>query len=126
MKAGGVLITKFGWASVFYVPGTLTLIWAVLWFWVVYDSPAKERVLIGSKLTSYNDLEIPLKHPTISEEEYSYITKDKVKFDEISFKKVGLTVLKLLKEPSVWVYIIVMCGQSYLFFMVRVKFCSFL
>ena len=62
------------------------------------------------------------KHPTISKEEYNYITKDKVKSDEISFKKVGLTVLKLLKEPAVWVYIIVMCGQSYLFFMVRDNF----
>ena len=96
--------------------GSLTLIWAILWFWLVYDTPSS--------------------HPTISKEELEYITKDKntrlgflmlfpVKSrqienpqfsDEISFKNVCLTMWKLIKEPSVWTYIFVMCGQSYVFF----------
>ena len=36
--------------------------------------------------------------------------------DEIGFNKVCLTMWKLIKEPSVWTYIFVMCGQSYVFF----------
>ena len=37
--------------------GSLTLIWAILWFWLVYDTPSS--------------------HPTISNEELEYIIKDK-------------------------------------------------
>ena len=45
---GGVIVEQYGWPSIFYCSGGLTLIWAVFWYFLVFDSP--------------------LKHPTISDE----------------------------------------------------------
>ncbi|XP_061718514.1 putative inorganic phosphate cotransporter isoform X1 [Cydia pomonella] len=58
----GPLVEKFGWASAFYVPGVLTLIWCAVWWYIVADSPAE--------------------HPRISDKERKYIQDalgDKVK-----------------------------------------------
>jgi len=49
----GYIAHYMGWASVFYVTGVVTIIWAGLWFWLVYETPSV--------------------HPTISDEEYNYI-----------------------------------------------------
>lgn len=40
MPICGFLISSFGWASVFYMTGGLGLIWAIVWFMVVYETPA--------------------------------------------------------------------------------------
>ena len=45
---GGVIVEHYGWPSIFYGSGGLTLIWAVFWYFFVFDSPSE--------------------HPTISEE----------------------------------------------------------
>ena len=45
---GGVIIEHFGWPHMFYFSGGLTLIWAIFWYFLVFDSPSK--------------------HPTISDE----------------------------------------------------------
>ncbi|CAH0564805.1 unnamed protein product [Brassicogethes aeneus] len=57
LPACGFLISTVGWASVFYVTGTIGLVWSILWFFLVYDSPAEhpritaeEREAIESKI----------------------------------------------------------------------------
>lgn len=49
----GFLIDNFGWESVFYVTGCVGTLWAVLWFFLVFDNPSD--------------------HPRISPEERQYI-----------------------------------------------------
>ena len=53
MPVCGFLIATVGWESVFYVTGVVGLVWSVVWFFVVFDSPAQ--------------------HPRISQEERQYI-----------------------------------------------------
>jgi ACS family sodium-dependent inorganic phosphate cotransporter len=53
MPVCGFLIASLGWESVFYVTGVVGLAWSVVWFFVVFDSPAQ--------------------HPRISQEERRYI-----------------------------------------------------
>ncbi|XP_037031360.1 sialin [Bradysia coprophila] len=57
MLMAGILAGNWGWESVFYVMGGLSLIWTVLWVWLVQDTPnkqplisAEERILITSSL----------------------------------------------------------------------------
>ncbi|XP_013108812.2 sialin [Stomoxys calcitrans] len=40
MPVCGFLISVAGWASVFYVTGVVGLIWSVLWFTLVFETPA--------------------------------------------------------------------------------------
>lgn len=49
----GVLISYFGWESVFYVTGLVGLLWSILWFALVFETPAS--------------------HPRITPEEREYI-----------------------------------------------------
>lgn len=49
----GYLISSLGWPSVFYFTGAIGLVWSILWFVVVFDSPAQ--------------------HPRITEEERTEI-----------------------------------------------------
>lgn len=53
MPICGFLIASLGWESVFYVTGSIGLVWSVAWFLLVFDSPAQ--------------------HPRISVEERRYI-----------------------------------------------------
>jgi ACS family sodium-dependent inorganic phosphate cotransporter len=53
MPVCGFLIASVGWESVFYVTGVVGLVWSIVWFFVVFDSPAQ--------------------HPRISQEERRYI-----------------------------------------------------
>ncbi|XP_060522058.1 sialin isoform X1 [Cylas formicarius] len=41
MPVCGFLISTVGWASVFYVTGAVGLVWSILWFFLVFDSPAQ-------------------------------------------------------------------------------------
>lgn len=53
MPICGYLIAAFGWESVFYVTGLISLAWSILWMVLIYDSPAE--------------------HPRISDEERRFI-----------------------------------------------------
>ncbi|KAL0821741.1 hypothetical protein ABMA28_005164 [Loxostege sticticalis] len=58
----GPLMEKFGWASAFYVPAVLTVVWCFFWWYLVADTPAD--------------------HPRITDSERKYILEalgDKVK-----------------------------------------------
>lgn len=57
MLMAGILAGNWGWESVFYVMGGLSVIWTILWMWLVQDSPnkqplisAEERSLITTSL----------------------------------------------------------------------------
>lgn len=49
----GYLMDWIGWESVFYITGLIGLLWYGFWIYLIYDSPST--------------------HPTISEEERTYI-----------------------------------------------------
>lgn len=51
----GFLIAGFGWRVVFYVTGSLGLLWCVFWYMFAFDDPAQ--------------------HPRISPRELQYIQK---------------------------------------------------
>ena len=53
MIFGGIVATHWSWEWIFYLTGLLTILWTVLWFFVVYESPST--------------------HPTITSEELIYI-----------------------------------------------------
>ena len=36
---GGVIVTTYGWPALFYVSAAITLIWAITWYLVIFDSP---------------------------------------------------------------------------------------
>ena len=40
LPISGILADEVSWQSVFYVFGTLGVIWFVFWAWIVYDTPA--------------------------------------------------------------------------------------
>jgi len=49
----GFMIADLGWASAFYMTGIVGFLWTLLWFVLIYDSPAQ--------------------HPRISKEERDFI-----------------------------------------------------
>jgi ACS family sodium-dependent inorganic phosphate cotransporter len=65
----GHLIAQFGWPSVFYVTGTITLLCTIAWFYLAYDSPEqhprigdKEREALKAEV-NYNQIEKNKKSP---------------------------------------------------------------
>ncbi|KAK9878766.1 hypothetical protein WA026_023746 [Henosepilachna vigintioctopunctata] len=40
LQVSGLIIAWMGWAAVFYITGVIGLVWSVLWFLIIYDSPA--------------------------------------------------------------------------------------
>nr|CAD7418501.1 unnamed protein product [Timema cristinae] len=52
----GLLIDRLGWEYAFYVPGALGAVWCLLWWELVFDSPAS--------------------HPRISREEKEMIERE--------------------------------------------------
>lgn len=53
LPLGGLLSDTLGWESVFYVSGGITMVWFVLWYFFIFDSPSV--------------------HPRISSEELAYL-----------------------------------------------------
>ena len=49
----GYIAENLGWEAVFYVTGVSSLVWVLVWFYLVYDTPAQ--------------------HPRIDQEEREYI-----------------------------------------------------
>ncbi|XP_075232233.1 sialin [Lycorma delicatula] len=82
----GYLIAWFGWTSVFYVTGTVGFVWSVMWFLVVFDTPAD--------------------HPRITPEERSYIEEAVGAGTTTSHKVLRVPWLRVLTSPPVWAIII--------------------
>jgi ACS family sodium-dependent inorganic phosphate cotransporter len=39
----GYLMASLGWPSVFYISGSIMLLWTIAWFYFVYNSPEQHR-----------------------------------------------------------------------------------
>ncbi|EFA03944.1 gustatory receptor Gr82 isoform X1 [Tribolium castaneum] len=57
LPVSGHLIAYVGWPSVFYVTGGMGVLWSVMWFYLIYDSPgqhprisAKEKEILEQKI----------------------------------------------------------------------------
>lgn len=95
----GYLISTLGWASVFYSTGIVGLVWSIMWFFLVYDSPAQ--------------------HPRITKEERAEIEK-KIAEGEggKSIKPSKVPWLQMLMNLPVWAIIITHTCSVFGYFMV--------
>lgn len=95
----GFLISRFGWASVFYATGIVGIVWSVLWFVLIYDSPAQ--------------------HPRITKEERAEI-ESKIAEGEggKGIKPSSVPWLKMLTNFPVWSIIITHTCSVFGYFMV--------
>lgn len=79
----GVLIDLWGWSSVFYVTGGITVIWSIFWFYLIYDSPQQ--------------------HPRITQNEWNKLRKE-ISCEIVQVKKIPW--FKMLTCLPVWAIII--------------------
>lgn len=86
MPVFGFLIEYLGWESVFYVSGGIGLLWSVLWFVFIFESPAA--------------------HPRISAEERQEI-EDAIGTSTSKKRPSYVPWLSILSSPCVWAIIIV-------------------
>jgi len=80
----GYIAEHLGWAAIFYVTGASSLVWVVLWFFLVADTPSK--------------------HPYISNEEKKHI-EESLGLGEggnVSRPKRVIPWTKILLSPQVW------------------------
>ena len=53
LPMSGYLASSLGWQSVFYVQGGLSVIWCILWIFMVYDSPQQHPRIDASELNLF-------------------------------------------------------------------------
>ena len=85
----GLIIDSLGWEAAFYIIGSITLVWGILWLLVVFDSPEQ--------------------HPRISEEERQYITSELSK--SLSEKPRPVPWRAILTSLPFWGLVITDCGN---------------
>ncbi|KAK6641242.1 hypothetical protein RUM44_012951 [Polyplax serrata] len=95
----GWIITTLGWPSVFYISGTLGLLWYFAWYFLVYDSPDE--------------------HPWISSKEKQYLDKHIEKIDPTN--AAAIPWLTILTSAQFWVGAIAGFGSDWGFH----TFCTF-
>ena len=47
---GGVVVENFGWEIMFYAPAVVTLLWCVIWWLRVFESPEKHSSISDAEL----------------------------------------------------------------------------
>jgi len=55
MGVCGLLAQHFGWASIFYVSGTFAVLWCIIWFILVRESPHEDRYISKEELDYISD-----------------------------------------------------------------------
>ncbi|XP_017757363.1 PREDICTED: putative inorganic phosphate cotransporter isoform X1 [Eufriesea mexicana] len=80
LPLSGFLIAYIGWESVFYVTGTIGLVWSSAWFFFIFDSPAQ--------------------HPRITIEERRYI-EDSIGTTSTT-KRLPVPWKNIFLSPCVW------------------------
>jgi hypothetical protein len=45
LGSGGVMMSRWGWESIFYFHGALTTLWFVFWMLFVSDTPSDHRLI---------------------------------------------------------------------------------
>ena len=75
MPLSGFIVDRLGWEAMFYVFGSLSLFWAIIWFYFARESPEKmsrinsdELAYIKSKITAPKTIspKIPFKNIFLS------------------------------------------------------------
>ena len=74
----GIIISYLGWEACFYIIASLTLLWSLAWYLVVYDSPNV--------------------HPRISPEELEEVASLQV----VETSKPAVPWLEIIKSPTIW------------------------
>lgn len=69
----GLLISAWGWKSVFYITGIVGITWSAMWFNLVFETPAE--------------------HPRITEQERYYIESEIAKQSNPSTKVITITYM---------------------------------
>ena len=95
---GGIIAKHYGWEWLFFLPGILSFIWAVLWSYCVYDTPAE--------------------HPRITKEELMLLPEA----DEKIKKNKSIPFRQILASKEIWAFILAQIGANYQFFMVTTLF----
>jgi len=98
LMGGGLISKLFGWEWMFYVPAVLSLTWALLWSFCVYDTPAE--------------------HPRITNEELSLLPKCELQ----SRKKQSIPFRAIFRSKEIWAFVLAQIGTNYQFFMVTTLF----
>ena len=78
----GYISDTLGWEAVFYVTGSLSLLWVIFWFLLVADTPAQ--------------------HPRISQEERKYIQTSIGQSSTVDRKKLDTPWKDILTSVPVW------------------------
>lgn len=84
----GIIIDQFGWEPCFYVIAAITSVWAIFWYFLVYDDPHS--------------------HPRISQEELQELSEI-----QVSVKRPPVPWLEIIKSPAVWGTLITDCGNTF-------------
>lgn len=87
MPVCGFLLSTLGWESTFYVTGVVGLAWSLLWFMLIFDSPAQ--------------------HPRITAEERRFIEQAlgssvQSKGKEVSWSRIEPLARGVVPAPSLW------------------------
>ncbi|VVC33105.1 Major facilitator superfamily,Major facilitator superfamily domain [Cinara cedri] len=82
----GILISAWGWESVFYITGLIGIAWSVMWFNLIFETPAE--------------------HPRISEYERNYIETQIAKQSSPGTKPHKLPWKNILTSLPVWAIVI--------------------
>lgn len=98
MPICGLLISVWGWPSVFYVTGAVGLVWSIFWFFLIYDSPAT--------------------HPRISPNERHYIETKIAEAVGNSQKPTRVPWMNILTSMPVWAIIITHACSVFGYFVV--------
>lgn len=104
MPLSGVLAQHLGWASVFYVFGCMGILWAIVWFLVVKNSPAED--------------------PNISEEERLYIETSLANDDQK--KDVKVPWKAIFTSLPVWAIVVAHFSENWGFYTLLTELPSFL
>ncbi|XP_069705446.1 sialin-like isoform X1 [Periplaneta americana] len=88
---GGLTINQLGWEAMFHIPGILGLIWFIVWWFVVYDTPQK--------------------HPRISDTELKYIEQELG--PTLALKKPPTPWKDILKSLPFWINVFALWGDMW-------------
>ncbi|KAK5881044.1 hypothetical protein CesoFtcFv8_021894 [Champsocephalus esox] len=101
MPLAGILVQYSGWSSVFYVYGTFGIMWYCFWFMVSYESPAA--------------------HPTITEEERTYIEESIGQTAQFAVTKFNTPWRAFFTSMPVYAIIVANFCRSWTFYLLLIS-----
>ncbi|KAJ8316412.1 hypothetical protein KUTeg_006426 [Tegillarca granosa] len=93
--SGALANSTLGWPSIFYVFGTIGVIWFLCWCILVYESPAK--------------------HPTIRNSELEYIQSN-IGYTDEQTQNMMPPWLDILRSPAVWAVVMAHFAENWGFY----------